>query len=226
MMKTISKLSLILILVLFSCAKDETTQVDPITEDPITEEPVDTTKNELLKFELKFTNDQLAFEYHPDIEISQEDNNIVIYVPFIASLEDILTEIEISPGATISPESGLETTFLNGATTIYTVTSQDGTSTQYSITIEKQYVGTKLERLERVFLDSQNKKMTYREFAYNEQGYMISETQHSLLINGVDITYDYIKTYEYDQEGKLTNRYLTTNPTGEDTDLITISKYT
>jgi len=62
-------------------------------------------------------------------------NNITLTVPFGTSLTDLPIAITLSPGASIVPAAG-PSIFVDGIATTYTVTAQDGVTTQaYSVTV-------------------------------------------------------------------------------------------
>jgi len=64
-----------------------------------------------------------------------DGTNITLTVPFGTSLVDLPIAIILSPGASISPVAG-HTTFVDGIPVTYTVTAQDGVTTQnYSVTV-------------------------------------------------------------------------------------------
>jgi hypothetical protein len=65
----------------------------------------------------------------------REGDDLFIYVPYETDVTSIATEITISVRATISPASGIPMDFTNPQ--IYTVTSSDGTSKNYSVVVKK-----------------------------------------------------------------------------------------
>ncbi|GGF72279.1 hypothetical protein GCM10011397_13930 [Wenyingzhuangia marina] len=93
--------------------------------------------------------------------------NITVAVPYGTSLIGVVPNITLSNGATISPASGEEITFVDGEPTTFTVTAEDGTTTkEYTVTVNVSNVdttssGTKLKTYEIADLYGENSITTY-----------------------------------------------------------------
>lgn len=113
----IQKLSIILgvFLLLVSCIKEE----GPYREADI----------------VKFTLSDDIMLTHSIINL-KDNNQVIITVYDTTRIRSIKPEIELSPGATISPASGEEAQLDKEYKAVYTVTSQDGNKKQYNISIE------------------------------------------------------------------------------------------
>ncbi|MCL1890835.1 MAG: hypothetical protein FWG00_02245 [Coriobacteriia bacterium] len=75
-----------------------------------------------------------AVEGIDDDMIVMDGTDIAVTVPFDADIADLVPTIECSEFATVSPESGIAMA-LDNLVAIYTVTAQDGTTQDYTVTV-------------------------------------------------------------------------------------------
>lgn len=94
-----------------------------------------------ISYEKRVEKSILSFEFEelsPSItgEINEEAKTILLVLPWNTSdLSAIIPTIEVSAGATVSPESGLVQNFEDNVVS-YTVTAEDGSTQDYRVSVE------------------------------------------------------------------------------------------
>ncbi|BAV94721.1 DUF5018 domain-containing protein [Ichthyobacterium seriolicida] len=101
--------------------------------------PVLDATSEITSFKILKTDHQSSSKISTDITISPTNSGSDYTI--VLDEEDGTTitlkpEIELSAGASVSPESKQETTFTYGTAVVYTVTAENGTTKQYSVTVK------------------------------------------------------------------------------------------
>ena len=117
MKKTFSIIFAFIAIALTSCSSDDDNAVQPSSLAEITD------------FSLTFNN---VNESDINYDLG---TNITVSVPFGTSLEDIIPNIAISEGATITPASGEQVDFVDGEAKTFTVTAEDGSVKEYTVTV-------------------------------------------------------------------------------------------
>ena len=135
MKKTFSIIFAFIAIALTSCSSDDDNAVQPSSLAEITD------------FSLTFNN---VNESDINYDLG---TNITVSVPFGTSLEDIIPNIAISEGATITPASGEQLDFVDGEAKTFTVTAEDGSVKEYTVTVNVRGEvgsGTKLKTYTRI----------------------------------------------------------------------------
>ena len=179
MKKTFSIIFAFIAIALTSCSSDDDNAVQPSSLAEITD------------FSLTFNN---VNESDINYDLG---TNITVSVPFGTSLEDIIPNIAISEGATITPASGEQVDFVDGEAKTFTVTAEDGTEKEYTVTVNVRGEvgsGTKLKTYTVVDLFFGTSVKTY---SYNEANF-VSEISEE--IDGTETT---VSSFVYDDKNQV-----------------------
>ena len=161
MKKTFSIIFAFIAIALTSCSSDDDNAVQPSSLAEITD------------FSLTFNN---VNESDINYDLG---TNITVSVPFGTSLEDIIPNIAISEGATITPASGEQVDFVDGEAKTFTVTAEDGSVKEYTVTVNV-----------RGEVGSGTKLKTYTKI--EDYGFFVTETT---------------KNYDYDEDSGFVSSY-------------------
>lgn len=179
MKKTFSIIFAFIAIALTSCSSDDDNAVQPSSLAEITD------------FSLTFNN---VNESDINYDLG---TNITVSVPFGTSLEDIIPNIAISEGATITPASGEQVDFVDGEAKTFTVTAEDGSVKEYTVTVNVRGEvgsGTKLKTYTVVDLFFGTSVKTY---SYNEANF-VSEISEE--IDGTETT---VSSFVYDDKNQV-----------------------
>ena len=135
--------------------------------------------------------------------------NITVAVPYGTSLIGVVPNITLSNGATISPASGEEITFVDGEPKTFTVTAEDGTTTkEYTVTVNVRGELGSGSKLKTYTLDDIYRGNLVNNYTYNEANF-ISEISSEISVWGDVSTIVYSFIYN-DKNQIIEKKYDTT----------------
>jgi len=179
MKKTFSIIFAFIAIALTSCSSDDDNAVQPSSLAEITD------------FSLTFNN---VNESDINYDLG---TNITVSVPFGTSLEDIIPNIAISEGATITPASGEQVDFVDGEAKTFTVTAEDGSVKEYTVTVNVRGEvgsGTKLKTYTVADSFRGNSVSTY---SYNDANFV------SEISDEIDGTETIVSSFVYDDKNQV-----------------------
>ncbi|MFC6861489.1 hypothetical protein [Zunongwangia atlantica] len=185
MKKTFSIIFAFIAIALTSCSSDDDNAVQPSSLAEITD------------FSLTFNN---VNESDINYDLG---TNITVSVPFGTSLEDIIPNIAISEGATITPASGEQVDFVDGEAKTFTVTAEDGSVKEYTVTVNVRGEvgsGTRLETYTIADLYGENSVSTY---SYNDANFVSEISKETDDWGTITTT---VSTFVYDDKNQIIAR--------------------
>lgn len=182
MKKTFSIIFAFIAIALTSCSSDDDNAVQPSSLAEITD------------FSLTFNN---VNESDINYDLG---TNITVSVPFGTSLEDIIPNIAISEGATITPASGEQVDFVDGEAKTFTVTAEDGSVKEYTVTVNVRGEVGSGTRLKTYIMDDEVFGLTKRAYTYNDANF-VSEISEEVTEFGM--TTNKIYSFVYDDKNQI-----------------------
>lgn len=152
----------------------------------------------------EITDFALDFEETEAEEVDYDLGTAIgVSVPFETSLTGVVPSISISENASISPASGEALDFVDGEPKVFTVTAEDGTQKEYTVTVSVRGEvgsGSRLETYTLADLYGENSVSTY---SYNEANF-VSEISKEVDDWGEISTIVY--TFEYNDKNQVVSR--------------------
>lgn len=149
----------------------------------------------------EITNFSLAVEGLSDDAIDYHlRTNSIISVPFGTSLTGVVPTIVVSENATISPASGEPLDFQDGETKSFIVTAEDGSTKEFTFTINQRNEigsGSRLKTYEIADLYGENAISTY---TYNESNFVKDITKETNDWGQITTSRT---TFEYDSKNQI-----------------------
>lgn len=137
---------------------------------------------------------------NPEEVLYKLRTNITVSVPFGTSLNDVIPTITLEDNASVSPASGQALNFVEGEPKIFVVTAEDGTSKEYTVTINQRGEIGSGSRLESYTISDLYGENSISMYSYNEANFVKEISKEADDWGDIITT---LTTFEYNDKNQI-----------------------